>query len=170
MNLIEKFENMPVQDVGTFNSIFRTTPILGFPFDKEVIVRGLVSDGRRELIVGGSTVYLDLTQKKSIREEKRVTFVKPKGELQRAIKKTSELPKIYKILKPVEFLIYSAIKEVGQVDGIEELARNISVTNKTIIANLPRLISLGLVKKQYVACEGKTGSFNKLTVDASVVL
>jgi hypothetical protein len=161
---------MPFQDVGTFNSIFKSTPILGFPFDKEVVVRGLVSDGRRELIVGDSTIYLDLTQKKSIKEEKKVIFIKPKSELQRSIKKTSELPKLYKILKPVEFMIYSAIKEVGQVDGIEELARNISVTNKTIITNLPRLISLGLVKKQYVACEGKAGSFNKLTVDYNVVL
>jgi predicted DNA-binding transcriptional regulator len=161
---------MPVQDVGTLNSIFKTTPILGFPFSQEVVVRGLVSDGRRELVVGTSIIYMDLTQKKSIKEEKRVTFVKPKGELQKAVKNISELPKLYKILKPVEFMIYSAIKEVGQVDGIEELARNISVTNKTIIANLPRLVSLGLVKKQYVACEGKAGSFNKLTVDASVVL
>ena len=28
MNLIEKFENMPVQDVGTFNSIFTASPIM----------------------------------------------------------------------------------------------------------------------------------------------
>jgi hypothetical protein len=170
MNLIQLFESKPVQDVGTFNSIFKTTPILGFPFDEEVTIRGLVSDNRREIIVGESTLYMDLTQRKSIKAEKKITFVKPKGELQKSIKKTSEIPKLYKILKPVEFLIYSAIKEVGEVDGIEELARNISVTNKTIIANLPRLISLGLVKKQYVACEGRAGSFNKLTVDASVVL
>lgn len=170
MNLIEKFEDMPVQDVGTFNSIFTTTPILGFKTDESVIIGELCNANQRKVFVGNEVLTMDLTQKKSIKKEKRVTFVKPKGELERCTKVSAELPKIYKILKPTEFMIYSAIKEVGEVDGIEELARRISVSNKTIISNLPRLIQLGLVKKKYVTVIGKTGSFNKLMVDTSVTL
>jgi hypothetical protein len=170
MNLIEKFENMPVQDVGTFNSIFKTTPIMGYDFSTEVQIYELKADNKRRIQVGNEVVFIDLTQRKSIKEEKRVTFVRPRGKLNKSKKISRELPKVYKILKPTEFMIYSAIKEVGEVSGIEELSRKISITNKTIIANLPRLIQLGLVKKQYVSCEGETGSFNKLTVDTSVNL
>lgn len=170
MNLIEKFENMPVQDVGTFNSIFKTTPIMGYDFKTEVEIFELLPDNRRRVKVGDDTLFIDLTQRKSLREEKKPTFVRPEGRLTKSEKVSREIPRVYKILKPTEFMIYSAIKEVGEVSGIEELSRRISITNKTIIANLPRLIELGLVKKQYVACEGKAGSFNKLTIDTSVNL
>lgn len=170
MNLVEKFENMPVQDVGTFNSIFKTTPIIGREFSTEVSIHELTPDNRRRVKVGNEIIFIDLTQRKSIKEEKRVTFVRPKGVLSKSEKISRELPTVYKILKPTEFMIYSAIKEAGEISGIEELSRKISITNKTIIANLPRLIQLRLVKKQYVACEGKAGSFNKLTIDTSVNL
>lgn len=169
MNLIEKFDNMLVQDVGTFNSIFKTTPILGYDSNLEVEILGLGKDGQRKIRVGDVEFYMDLTQRKSIKpEKKRVTFVRPRGVLDRAEKTKASLPKVYKMLRPAEFIIYSAIKELGEVDGIEELSRHISVSNKTIIANLPRLIQLGLVKKKYVACD--SGAFNKLTVDTSVNL
>lgn len=170
MNLIEQFEDMLVQDVGTFNSIFTTTPILGFDSDIEVRICELCNGNQRKILVGSEVLLMDLTQKKSIKKEKRVTFVKPKGELERCSKVSADIPNIYKVLKPTEFMIYSAIKEVGEVDGIEELARKISVSNKTIISNLPRLIQLGLIKKKYVTVIGKAGSFNKLVVDTSVIL
>lgn len=161
---------MPVQDVGTFNSIFRTTPIMRYAFNTEVEIFELMPDNRRRIKVGNDTLFIDLTQRKIIIEEKKPTFVRPEGKLTKSEKISREIPKLYKILKPTEFMIYSAIREVGEVSGIEELSRKISITNKTIMANLPRLIELGLVKKQYVACEGKAGNFNKLTVDTSVNL
>lgn len=167
MNLIEKFEDMLAQDVGTFNSIFTTTPILGFNSDVEVRIGELCNGNQRKILVGSEVLLMDLTQKKSVKKEKKITFIKPKGG---CTKVSANISNIYKILKPTEFMIYSAIKEVGEVDGIEELARKISVSNKTIISNLPRLIQLGLVKKKYVTVIGKTGSFNKLIVDTSVTL
>lgn len=169
MTLIEKFENMPVQDVGTFNSIFKTTPILGFNSNLEVEIGDVTKDDQRKILVGTEVILMNLTQKKSVKEKKKtVTFVRPMGTLEKVKKVTKTISNLYKLLTPTEFMIYSAIKEAEEIHGIEELSRQIFVSNKTIIANLPRLISLGLVKKQYVACEGKAGSFNKLTVDASV--
>lgn len=167
MNLIDKFENMPFQDVGTFNSIFVTTPLLGFEADEPVLIGALTSSNERKILVGNKEVLIDLTQRKALKPEKRVTFVKPKGITERCTKSSLNLPVVYKLLKPTEFMIYSAIKEAGEVDGIEELSRKISISNKTIIANLPRLIELGLIKKKYVTVIGKTGSFNKLTIDTT---
>lgn len=164
MNLLDKFENMPFQDVGTFNSIFKSTPILNVDHSTKVEVCEMHKDNTRKLIVGDKVIFMDLTQRKSLKPEKRVTFIKPKGITERCNKSTLKLPEIYKILKPTEFMIYSAIKEVGEVDGIEELSRRISVSNKSIIANLPRLIELGLIKKKYVTVIGKAGSFNKLSI------
>jgi hypothetical protein len=167
MNLIDKFENMPFQDVGTFNSIFVTTPLMGFDFKEPVLIGALTNGNERKILVGNTEVLIDLTQRKSLKPEKRTTFVKPKGTTERCNKSSLKLPAIYKILKPTEFMIYSAIKEVGEVDGIEELSRRISISNKSIIANLPRLIELGLIKKKYVTVIGKAGSFNKLTIDTT---
>lgn len=168
MNLIEKFENMLRQDVGTFNSIFKTTPILGFSFNTEVEIYELVPDNKRRIKVGSEVIYLDLTQRKSIVQSKKATIVKEK--LEKSEKVIRELPKVYKILTPAEFMIYSAIKEVGEISGIEELSRRIAITSRAIKTNLNRLIQLGLVKKQYVATQGKAGRFSKLTIDTSVNL
>lgn len=167
MNLIDKFESMPVQDVETFNSIFITTPLLGFGPNETVLIGALTSGNERKILVGDKEIFMDLTQRKSLKLEKRKTFIKPKRNIERCVKSSLELPSIYKILKPAEFMIYSAIKEVGEVDGVEELARRISISNKTILANLPRLIKLGLIKKKYVTIIGKAGSFNKLTIDTT---
>ena len=165
MNLIEKFENSTNQTVETFNKIFTKTPITGCDSYSEVIIGELGKDNKRKVLVGNEVFYLDLTQKESFVKKEKVKSVKYESKLSRSTKISRKLPDIYRILRPTEFLIYCAIKEVGQIDGVEELSRQISISNKTIIANLPRLISLGLIKKEYVGCTGKAGSFNKLSIN-----
>lgn len=165
MNLIKIFEDMPVQNVKSFNQVFKTTPIVGFDSDEDVRVGEMTTGNERRIYVGDSVMSMDLTQKKSIRVKKKVVE-KPIKKLEMVEKTSRDLPSIYKILKPTEFMIYLAIKEVGQVDGIEELSRKISISNKTILSNLKRLTDLGLVMSKRVT--GKEGSFNKLTVDTSV--
>lgn len=161
MNLIEKFENMPFQDVGTFNSIFTDSPILGFPMDTSVEIKELVA-GTRRVLVGEETLFLDLLQK-----VKRVPVKKEKVEkvvvYEKVSKKQLSLSDIYKRLKPTEFMIFSAIKEVGEVHGVEEFARNLPLSNKTIANSLKRLVELRLVKTEYVTCE--SGSFTKIIID-----
>jgi DNA-binding transcriptional ArsR family regulator len=163
VDLIDKFENMPFQDVGTFNSIFKNCPILGVSFDTSVEIKELVK-GERRVIVGSSEILIDLTKKAILKNEPKV-----KKELTK-IKKSNPrrklvLSEIYTLLKPTEFLIYCAIKESGEIDGVEELSRAIKISSKTIHANLKRLLELKLVKVEYVAC--RSGSFNKLTIDTT---
>lgn len=165
MNLIKIFEEMPFQNVKSFNQVFKTTPIVGFDSDEDVRIGEMTIGNERRVYVGDSVLSMDLTQKKSIRVKKKVVE-KPVKKLEMVEKTSREIPSVYKILKPTEFMIYSAIKEVGQVDGIQELSRKISISNKTILANLKRLTDLGLVTSKRVT--GKEGSFNKLTVDTSV--
>lgn len=165
MNLIEKFESMPFQDVGTFNSIFKKTPILGVASSVIVEIAELNSSNRRRIKVGGDSIFLDLTQKyMNVESIKKPVVTKKKQE--RVIKISRSLSSLYKTLKPAEFMIYSAIRDMGEVDGIEELARKISIHSKTIAVNLHRLVDMGLVKKQTLICS--SGIFSKLTIDTSV--
>jgi DNA-binding MarR family transcriptional regulator len=164
MNLIEKFENMPFQDVETFNRIFKTTPILNKDKDLDVRICELTPSNMRRLVVGEETMFLDLTQKKNTDFQKKKKVVNKKSNLKKVLKVSKKLPDIYKILRPTEFMIYSAIKEAGEIHGVEELSRQIFVSNKSILANIPRLIELKLIKKEYVACDNKAGSFNKLSI------
>ena len=161
MNLIEKFENMPFQDVGTFNSIFTETPIMGVPSNTSVEIKEIVV-GKRRVIVGDSTLHLDLSQKfKSIPVKKeKIQKVVLYEKIQ---KKQLTISKIYRMLTPTEFMIYSVMKEVNEVHGVEEFSRNIPLSNKTIANSLKRLIELKLIKKEYVTCE--SGSFTRITID-----
>jgi predicted transcriptional regulator len=161
MNLIDKFESMPFQNVSTFNSIFKTTPILNVDDNLNVEVCELSNDNSRKIIVGDKIIFMDLTQRKNMDFEKK-KVIKKKTDFKKINKVIKELPKLYKTLKPTEFIIYSAIKELSEIHGVEELSRQLSVSSKTILANLPRLIELNLVKKEYVTC--KNGSFNKLSI------
>ena len=167
MNLIEVFEKKPFQDVGTFNAVFKTTPLLGFSSELEVEIKDLVN-GRRRLLVGEQEVFLDLTQTKLsrafaeketmpvLKEAKKKLFVKKQG---------IQLPEILRKLSPSEFMIYHALKEMGEVNGILELSRNISLTSKSIYNNLPRLVKLGLVKTSNVNSD--KGNFLKISVDTT---
>lgn len=127
MNLIDIFESKPFQDVGTFNSVFKTTPILGFAPDLEVVIGSMTSTGRR-LSVGGKEIILSLAVNKKEQQVKaKVTsksaFNKPK--------QTETLSSLYKELSPSEFMLYSAIKELGTVYGISQVSRLINLTSRT---------------------------------------
>ena len=142
MNLIDIFESKPFQDVGTFNSVFKTTPILGFALDLEVVIGSMTPTGRR-LSVGGKDITLSLAvNKKEQQLRARVTrksaFNKPK--------QTETLSSLYKELSPSEFMLYSAIKELGTVYGISQVSRLINLTSKTCAKTLKTLQEKNLVK------------------------
>jgi hypothetical protein len=66
MSIIDIFENMPKQDVKTFNKVFKSTPIE----DKnnlEVQILDLVSADERRIKVGDEFIRLCLKQKKDTR-------------------------------------------------------------------------------------------------------
>jgi predicted transcriptional regulator len=154
MNLIEKFENMPFQDVGTFNSIFKNSPILGFPFSEDVEIGNLTTDNQRRVKVGETVIFLDLTQKTQV-EVRRVE--KKERKLQRVTTvKLKTLPVIYSMLTPTQFMVYLAIKELEEVDGINTLAKILPMTTKTISNCISKLSKLGLVQKKKVSDGEKT--------------
>lgn len=157
MNLINVFESKPFQDVGTFNAIFKATPILGYPSNAEVEIKELVTGKERRVLVNGDTLYIDLTQKTPL-SERTISRAKKKESKVRKIATAQNklLPDIYRRLSSAEFLIYHALKELGEAYGVSQLARNISLSRQTITACLPRLISLGFVKTEKVTFEGKT--------------
>lgn len=148
MNLLERFENMPAQDVGTFNSIFKHNPILGFPFDAEVEILGVGKDDTRLLKVNGTVISKDLTYKAPVKKTKAIK----KEKLERAELQNGVLPDIYR-LKPAEFMIYCAVRDLGYVVGITELAKKINISQRTILTNLPQLVKLGLLSKQKVVTD-----------------
>lgn len=160
MNLIDKFENMPVQDVGTFNSIFKHNPIMGFPFDAEVEICGIGKENTRVLKVNGEFIQKDLTYKMPTRKIIKETKT---NNLEKVEFGTKKLPEIYSKLKPTEFMIYSAVRELGFVVGIIELSKQLNINNKTVLTNLPKLIKLGLVRKERVATN--SGSYFKITAN-----
>lgn len=165
MNLIEVFENKAFQDVGTFNAIFKTTPILGYPSNAEVEIKELTSGGERKILVNGEVLYLDLTQKNIQEPVKRVRKVQTLKTRKLERRQKSLLPDIYRRLSASEFMIYCAIKELGEVHGIAELERNIALNRKTISQSLPRLISLKLVKTERANGNGDT--FLRIMIDNS---
>jgi hypothetical protein len=142
MNLIELFESKPFQDVGTFNSVFRRTPILGFALDLEVEIGAMTPMGRR-LKIGDAEIILNLAiddkgQKLKVAEVRKDKFQKPE--------KIKTLAKIYKELNPSEFMIYSAIKDLGVVYGITDLAASLNMSRKTIFNNLKTLQEKNIVQ------------------------
>lgn len=149
MNLIEKFESMPFQDVGTFNSIFKNSPILGFDFDQEVEIGHLTTDNQRRVKVGETILFLDIT-KKSLAEVRKIDKQNKKLE-KVSLTTIKTLPVIYSKLTPTEFMTYLAIKELKEVDSITALARVIPMTTKTISNCLIKLSNLGLIQKKKVS-------------------
>ena len=152
---------MPFQDVGTFNSIFKKTPLLGFNSSDEVEIGGIGSNNQRIIKVSGKLIHLDLSQKIDERAPRvKVQKVKKLSQVERTNKR---IPELYRLLKPTEFMIYSAIKEVEFIDGIESLSKEISINSKTIAINLKKLVKLGLVKKTLLS--SSSGIFYRLSVD-----
>lgn len=167
MNLIELFESKPFQDVGTFNAIFKTTPILDFPATAEVEIKGLVNGGLRKLIVNNTEVIMDLTQSKQVQEFSKEVKPLPAKETKKLFKKQKVLlPALYRRLSSSEFMIYHAVKELGEVYGITELSKHIALTRKTISQGLPRLKELGLIKTELTGVD-TGGAFLKITIDTA---
>jgi predicted HTH transcriptional regulator len=161
-SLIEIFESKPAQDVGTFNRIFKKTRIKGYPKDAEVEIHGLFSEDKRKITIGNDTIYMRIVQpkKKPKKPKQEYVYMLPKSEASDA-----KLPEIYKTLKPSQFMIYMAIQTMGAVDGIEELARQLSIESKTIRNNIKDLIELKLIRTEMVSVNGK--SVLKLSIDLS---
>jgi hypothetical protein len=164
MNLIEKFENMPFQDVGTFNSIFKTTPILGFKFDEIVQIGNVSHEDKRRITVGDNVILMSLSQKKL----NTPTKARQLGKIPKVQKVETRISNLYKILSPSEFMIYYAIKEAGEFSGIGELSKHTSLTTKTISSRMPKLLELGLINKTVVWCERSRKCFSRLTATSSV--
>ncbi len=159
MNLIEIFENKPFQDVGTFNSIFKLTPILGYPSEVEVEIKELGKDNQRKIIVGNDVIFMDITQKKMIKGARKTVIKKSTQKIEIVEK---EFPNIFRVLTPTQFMLYEAIRSVGEVDGIEQLSRATNIQRRTVTNNLKKLIQLGMVKKQII----RNGNFFcKITID-----
>ena len=142
MNLINLFESKPFQDVGTFNSVFKTTPILGFDSSLEVEIGNITSTGRR-LLVGGKeiTMSLEVNKKEQAVREKRErisSFSKPN--------KSGTLSRFYKELSPSEFMLYSALKELGVVYGVSQLSKLVNLTTTTCGKTLKSLQEKKLVQ------------------------
>lgn len=163
MNLIDLFESKPFQDVGTFNAIFKAVPLLNYPSSTPVEIKELTPGGARRVLVGSDELFIDLSAKSIGVEVKRApveTKLKTKRLLHR---KKGMLPEVYRKLSSSEFMIYSAVKELEEVHGVEELSRNIALTSRTIRQCLPRLVELGFVRTEKAST--KDGHFLKISVD-----
>ena len=168
MKCIEIFESLPEQTVKTFNETF-TNKIKGFSDNTSVEIGTLTSSGDRIVVVGDSELVMDLQARNSWAEDqKKKKKPKKPSNLKKSEKVEFQLSPIFKMLSPSEFFVYSAIKEAEVVSGVEELSRQINITNKTIFKLLKRLVKLGLVKKTLVSCD--SGCFNELRVDTQINL
>jgi DNA-binding MarR family transcriptional regulator len=158
MNLIELFESKPFQDVGTFNSIFKATPILGFSSSTEVEILGMTPKGRR-ILVGGQELTIDLIVDGKQKKVKAKRIHKER-EVKAPIK---PLSKLFSDLTPSEFMLYSAIKEAGEVNGLTKLLPMLNMNYKTSIKALKKL-----VEKKLVVCENKSKNFNRISLTQEI--
>jgi hypothetical protein len=150
MNLIDLFESKKFQDVGTFNSIFKTSPILGRTSSAPVKICEVVPGNRRRVLVGEEELFLDLTQSKASRsfleEPEKVRVGRIKREL--ATKGEAKLPAEYRRLSPSEFMVFSALRELKSVDGATELSRHVSITQRTVYSSVESLVAKGFAPKR----------------------
>jgi DNA-binding MarR family transcriptional regulator len=154
VSLIEIFENHSIQNVDTFNSIFKKTPIVGFDPNTEVEIKDLHKGDERKIRVGDQVIFLKIIQlKRKPRTRKKTTDL---GILKKvsAIEK-KQLPDIFLKLSPSEFMVHQAIALLGCIDGIEELSKQISLTGKTISPIIKKLTEMGLVHTERVSADGK---------------
>jgi hypothetical protein len=149
MNLIEKFENAPFQDVGTFNAIFPWTPILGFDASTEVKIGKIVTDSERLVFANEVELRMDLIAPKKaaikkIKPEVRKKTIKPtKGQ-------PLELSAPFKELSFGEFFTYKALMEIGQITTLEAFSSIVGVDRKSMTSYMRNLIKKGYVEKTTV--------------------
>jgi DNA-binding MarR family transcriptional regulator len=149
MNLIQQFESKAFQDVGTFNSIFKATPILGFPASAEVEIGGITAKGRR-ILVGEVELFLNLTANErveKIAKVKRLTQrVKAAKRIREVPKKLGVLPELFHKLSPGEFMVFAALKELGEVRSAVHFATILPMDRRTIHNMATALEVKGMVK------------------------
>jgi hypothetical protein len=151
LNLIEVFENKPFQDVGTFNSIFKQTPIVGFSFDTPVQIKELNQGDERKILVGDATIFLKIIQSKHKPKEK----IKKIPVLKKAFSETSkELPEIFRKLNPTEYMIYNALLILGKINSIEEFSKKINVSRRTISNAVKRLSDMKMISTELASVNG----------------
>lgn len=71
MEQIKQFENMSVQNVGSFNKIFRSTPILNVDEKTPVQIGEVLPGDERAIYVGSERVSMCLTQRKTYTKLKK---------------------------------------------------------------------------------------------------
>lgn len=148
MNSIELFESKPFQDVGTFNSIFTATPLIGFKSSSKVEICHLTAKGRL-VLVEKEEIFLDLLVDERIEKKiKRRNFNQKKARV-RTVKatraKSRELSPLFKQLKPSEFLVYAALRELGEIQNISSFTAMLSIGVKTVRPAIASLEKKGLI-------------------------
>lgn len=154
ISLIERFENSSVQNVETFNTIFKQTPITGFPLDLNVEIREISKGDERKIIVGDETILLKIIQTgPKAKIPKKFVDISILKKVPSAQKK--ELPDIFLKLSPSEFMVHQALSILGCVDGIEQLSKQICIHRKTISQAIKNLSAVGMVHTERVWTGGK---------------
>lgn len=158
ISLIEVFESSLIQDVQTFNIIFKKTPIVGFAPDTNVEIKDLHEGDKRRILVGDEVIFLKIVQEA---QKKRVPKKVNLGILKKVSTPStkgfySKLPDIFKKLSPHEFMVYQAINMLECIDGIEELSKQMALSRKTISSAVKKLTQLGVIRSEKVSAEGRT--------------
>lgn len=166
MNLIEKFENKPFQDVGTFNAIFAKTPILGEDARSEVRIGRLINGDLREVFVNDKKLFLNLNQKIKKVIKKRIQKKASKLRREEVLEEGNQLSSIFKKLSAYDFFVFSAIKEVRVFYGVGDLAQELKLCRRTAQSIIKKLERLNLVNSEKIVHNGVV--LNKLTIDEGV--
>jgi hypothetical protein len=154
MTLIEQFENKPVQDVGTFNSIFKTTPLIGFKSNLPVYIGRMTPMGR-ELRIGEETLVLELPASIKLvpRKEKRVSEIarvsrKNRRRYEQKNNFDGKLPRVMKELTFAEYFAYRCLKHMKTATAAE-ICREVSITEnyRTMLNHLNALVEKGYAVK-----------------------
>lgn len=149
MNLIDKFENAPFQDVGTFNAIFPWTPILGFESSAEVKIGKIVQDSERLVFANDVEFRLNLIAPKNAAVKKNKPEVRKKeGKSRKGESVTLSAP--FKELSFGEFFTYKALMEIGQIATLETFSSIVGVDRKSMTSYMRNLIKKGYVEKTAV--------------------
>jgi DNA-binding transcriptional ArsR family regulator len=155
MNLIDLFESKPVQDVGTFNSIFKGSPILGHDYSKPVAIKELIPGVGRKLQVGDLELFVELktsvpTVPKKTKGAGQVRRIQRKNKNYYEKKTTGEnvktIARALLELTPWEYYTLACLRCLEQAT-VPEIAKKLKVTNyRTIQNHMHSLLEKGYVK------------------------
>lgn len=167
MELINKFENMPFQDVGTFNSIFKATPLLGFKSNESVKIKSVVPGKGRLILVGNSEVFMDLSngEKTPPRDKRRVSTIqylkrKNRRYYEKKVGIEGKLPQMFKELTPLEFFAFHCVKKMKETT-VSEICSELRISNQRTMNNCLK----SLVDRGYVKCKQKNKKVKVFYID-----